>query len=138
LLENLKVSDAMVETVICVSVDTPVRKAGLKIKETKHRGFPVLDKDRKLFGIVTYKDINWALRNGKAEIPVKEICTKEIEVCYPDESLRETLEKLGEKNIGRLPVVKRDDKKEILGLLTRKSIVEAYHIFVKEKTGFKD
>lgn len=127
ILENTKVSEAMIKNIISVSEDTKVKDAGLKIKETRHRGFPVLDPERKLFGMVTYKDINKALRQGQKEILVKDICTQNLEVCYPDENLKDALEKLGEKNVGRLPVVKKNNPKEIIGLLTRKSIIECYH-----------
>ena len=34
---------------------------------------------------------------------------------------------MAEKNVGRLPVVKREDREHIIGLITRKSLMNAYN-----------
>jgi len=70
LMETISVSDAMITDMITVLQSDTVRKTGLMIKATNHRGFPVLDENRKLVGMVTRKDINKALseRAGESEI----------------------------------------------------------------------
>jgi CIC family chloride channel protein len=126
-MESISVSEAMVSNVFTVIQSNTVKNVGLKIKSTNHRGFPVLDNDGKLVGIVTRKDINKALSEGKAENEVAAIMTTNITICYPDESLEIALHKMAEKNVGRLPVVSRDNKEKLIGLLTRKSLVKAYN-----------
>jgi len=37
------------------------------------------------------------------------------------------LKKLGEKAIGRMPVVNEDNPRQLLGLITRKNIIKAYN-----------
>ncbi|MDP2217332.1 MAG: CBS domain-containing protein [Methanolobus sp.] len=52
--------------------------------------------------------------------------TKELEVAYPDETLNAVLKRLAAKDIGRLPVVSRKDKRKLLGIITRSDIVKLY------------
>ena len=127
LIYMIKVSDAMFKNVIYVSETNTVKEAGLLIKETTHRGFPVLDDKGLLKGIVTHQDINKALSLGKKDDLVRTIMTTDISVCYQDETLKAALEKMGERNIGRIPVVEHEDQKRLVGLITRKGIIEAYN-----------
>ncbi|MFZ0283278.1 MAG: chloride channel protein [Bacteroidales bacterium] len=127
LMEKIKVSEAMFKKVITVTESTTVRNAGLMLKSTAHRGFPVLDSNGRLKGMVTHKDINSALNTGRGDINVAEIMTRDLVICYPEETLKEALEKLGEWNIGRIPIVKRNDREQLIGLITRKSIIAAYN-----------
>lgn len=127
LMDKVPVSEAMFRKVITVNETTHVKNAGLMIKSTTHRGFPVLDNDNRLTGMVTYKDINKALNEGKGEMQVREIMTRDLVFCYPEDTLKIALEKLGERDIGRLPVVERDNPKHLIGLITRKSIIAAYN-----------
>jgi CIC family chloride channel protein len=133
-MEKIKVSDAMIKKVITVTESISVRNAGLMIKSTTHRGFPVLDNNGRLIGMVTNQDINNALNSGRGDIPVAEIMTKDIVLCYPDETLMDALKKLGERNIGRIPVVEREDPRHLVGLITRKNIIAAYNQVLHTKT----
>lgn len=132
LLEYVLVEEAMSTKVISVSEDMLVEKTGLMIKNTRHRGFPVVDKDNKLCGMVTHKDINRSIANGLGKHPISEVMTKDVITCNPDENLRQALEKLGTKNIGRAPVVDPKYPDTIVGIITRKNIISAIHDYMKE------
>lgn len=127
LMDVVTVSDAMISNIITVSSHELVRNVGLKIKSTSHRGFPVIENNGKLVGIVTRKDINRALGKAEADAEVSRIMTRDMTVCFPNESLKTALHKMAERNVGRIPVVERDDKEHIIGLITRKSIITAYN-----------
>ncbi len=127
LMDAITVSDAMISDIITVLSSETVKKTGLMIKSTSHRGFPVLEKDGRLVGMVTRKDINRALGKGDAEAEVGRIMSTDLAVCYPNESLKTALHKMAVRNIGRLPVVRRDDPDRIVGLITRKSLINAYN-----------
>jgi chloride channel protein, CIC family len=127
LMEKIKVSDAMFKKVITVNESTLVRNAGLMLKSTSHRGFPVVDSNGRLKGMVTHQDINKALNSGRGDISVAEIMTRDLVTCFPEETLKEALEKLGERDIGRIPVVEHNDPGHMIGLITRKGIIDAYN-----------
>ncbi len=133
LLDVIQVSEAMSRNVITLRENQTVKEAGLMIKNTRHRGFPVLDEEGRLRGIVTHKDINKALAAEKANHPVKEIMSTQLVVSYPDECLRRALEKLGSKNIGRAPVVDPANPEKVIGLITRKNILKAVHDHLKRQ-----
>jgi CIC family chloride channel protein len=127
LMESTPVSEAMITDIIAVNKTETVSSVGLKIKSTNHRGFPVLDNNGALVGMVTRQDINKALNSGNSSSEISEIMTKDILVCYPDESLRSALHKMASRNIGRLPVVERENQSHLTGILTRKSLIAGYN-----------
>jgi len=113
-----------------------VKKVGLMIKSTNHRGFPVLGENGKLVGIVTREDINKALRKGNAEAEIETIMTRDIIVCFTNESLKTALHKMAKRNIGRIPVVERSNMAHLIGIVTRKSLITAYNLAL-ERRGIK-
>ena len=135
LMDSITVSEAMIKDVIAVNESDSVRDVGLKIKKTNHRGFPVLSDDGKLAGMVTRQDINKALQGGSAESEVKKVMTTDIILCHPNESLKTALNKMAKKNIGRIPVVKQGTTEDIIGILTRKSIITAYNHSLDRMSG---
>ena len=84
--------------------------------------------------MVTQQDIYNALNEERGDIPVAEIMSQDLVLCYPEETLKDALEKLGEWNIGRIPVVERNDREHLIGLITRKCVIEAYNKELHKKT----
>jgi CIC family chloride channel protein len=136
LMERITVSEAMVKDMATFDEFITIKNAELTIKSDdfyRHRGFPVLDLNGNLAGMITRKDIGEALARSKADILIKEIMTKDITVAYPDENLRTALQKLGMKDIGRIPVVERTEPCHLIGLITRENIIAAYNSALEEK-----
>lgn len=133
LMDIIMVSDAMIKNVATVDVNSLIKNAGLKVKSTGYMGLPVLDAQGNLVGIVTRKDINKALDSEKTKTVVKEIMTKNIITCYPDDSLKTALERLAEKNVGQIPVVEENNPKHLIGLINRESLITAYNRALKRK-----
>ena len=127
LMESVTVSEAMIPVVITVKQTDTVRNVGLRIKSTNHRGFPVLTADGRLAGVITRTDINKAIATGGADNTIESFMSRDLIVCYPNESLKTALHKMASKNIGRIPVVERDNKENLIGILTRKSIINSYY-----------
>lgn len=127
IMENISVSDAIIENAITVSENDIAGNVGLMIKFTNHRGFPVLNEKGKLVGMITRQDINRVLRANKASVPVAQVMTRNLVVAYPEENLKAVLHKMAERNIGRIPVVMRENPDCLLGLITRKSLIHAYN-----------
>jgi CIC family chloride channel protein len=134
LMERITVSEAMVSNVITFDEILTVKSADQLMRSTyRHRGFPVIDQGGNLVGMITQKDVKEALAAGRTEIPVGEIMIKDIVVCYRDENLRTALQKLGLKDIGRIPVVERTDPRHLIGLITRENIIAAYNKALEKK-----
>jgi len=105
----------------------PLSALELLIEETKHLGFPVVE-DGKLVGIVTFADLTRVPKARRRKIKVKDILSRKLVVAYPDESVQSALDKMYENDVGRLPVVDREEPTRIVGIITRSNIVKAYEI----------
>jgi len=58
---------------------------------------------------------------------VRDIATTNPVTAYPDQSVRDILLRLGTMDVGRIPVVARDDPSRLLGVLRRHDIIKAYN-----------
>ncbi|HWR16489.1 MAG TPA: chloride channel protein [Terriglobales bacterium] len=92
----------------------------------RHQGFLIVNEDGKLAGIITRGDL---LRNFEEEMSgegtVLQAGRTELVVAYPDESLHDAAVKMLGNDIGRLPVVKREDPRVPVGYLGRAGILSA-------------
>ena len=57
---------------------------------------------------------------------VLEAGNSDVGIAYPDESVREALTRMLQRDIGRLPVVTRDDPKGVVGYLSRGNVMSAH------------
>lgn len=127
LIDRILVYDAMFRKVITVTETSSLRNAELLIKHSTHRGFPVLDSEGRLTGVVTQQDITNAGSKKRGDRLVADIMTRDVVTCFPDETLKIALERLAAKNIGRIPVVDRQDPTHLVGIVTRKGMIAAYN-----------
>lgn len=126
LLNEVTVGQAMTTEVISITPSTTVREAAHLFETTKHHGFPIVDEQGQLRGIITITDVRQT-RPDQLDGSVSEIATHDLVIAFPDESLNDGLRKLGLRDVGRIPVVARDDHTRLLGLITRKNIISAYN-----------
>jgi len=93
---------------------------------TGHHGLIILDEQGKLAGVITRGDVMRALdKDPSGGIAVVDAGSQNVVVTYPDEGLQEASEKMLRYNIGRLPVVERNDQKNVVGYLGRPGIMAA-------------
>jgi H+/Cl- antiporter ClcA/CBS domain-containing protein len=91
------------------------------------QGLPIIDNDGKLVGVVTQGDLLRALEaDPKGTTTVLEAGSRNLAVAYPDESAFDALFRMLQNDIGRLPVVSREDPKQMVGYLNRSSILGAW------------
>lgn len=133
IMESMFVKDAMVKHVQTVAEDKNVGTLIALMQASRHAGFPVLDSKGKLSGIVTLSDLRSKVKYGEVDKKIGDISTRNVEVAYPDETLEAVLRRLGSKQIGRIPVVDREDRTKLLGLITRSDVVNSYTKKVIEK-----
>jgi len=92
----------------------------------RRQGTLIVDEQNELAGIITRGDIVRALRLNEPEnMTVAEAGSTNLTVAFPDEPLHAALTKMLHQDIGRLPVVERDNRKKIVGYLGRASILSA-------------
>lgn len=127
IMESMKVSDNMAKNVLTLQEDDKASDLLTLMQTSKHAGFPVLNKKGELVGIVTLHDMRDRVPHGKLNKLIKNVATKEVIRAYPDENLDTVLKRLATHDIGRLPVVSRDNPNKLLGIITRSDIVKSYN-----------
>jgi len=98
-------------------------EAAQALAHSRHHGLPVADTEGRLVGILTVQDIERATAET-----VGQACTREVEVAFPDETLNMALRRMSSRDVGRLPVVARDNPRKLLGILRRADVIHAYDI----------
>jgi len=118
--------------------DIPALSPNLKIGElsdrisrhdpevSRHQGMFVLDAAGKLAGLLTRGDLMRALdKDPSGNTTVLDAASRNLIVTYPDESLHEAAAKMLRSNVGRLPVVDRNQPQRVVGYLGRSGIMAA-------------
>ncbi|HTL17406.1 MAG TPA: chloride channel protein [Patescibacteria group bacterium] len=131
LFELMRVGEVMDESPPVVRADTTIAQLSDWIAKgegmiAQRQGTLILDAENRLCGIITRGDVLRSLqqdRNG--QMTVLQAGKRELIVTHPDEPLRDALEKMLKRGIGRLPVVDRSDPRKVLGYLGRASILAA-------------
>jgi len=130
-LQQMMVSETMDRNVPTLPADIRISELSDRIARrdpvvSQHQGMVVLDSDGKLAGIITRGDVMRALdKDPGGSISVLDAGTRNVIVTYPDEVLHEASAKMLRNNIGRLPVVKRSDPRQVVGYLGRPGIMAA-------------
>jgi chloride channel protein, CIC family len=125
-LRSIRVEDAMtpLSQVVAVPPETTLTELSHLFQESGHHGALVMDQDR-LFGMVTLSDLERAITTEQLDATVAEICTRNVVTATPEETLDEALHQFGALDVGRMPVVERQNPHRVLGLLRRGDIVHA-------------
>lgn len=134
-MQGVLIKEAMTTEPDTVPWDMSLYELGQEFQRTHHHGFPVLDAEGKLHGVVTIQDLERALRRGKEanNFKVGDIATTSLLTAYPDEPLWAALKRLGVTDVGRLPVVDRRDPNKLLGMVRRSDIIRAYNLAIMRR-----
>ncbi|MFQ5794573.1 MAG: site-2 protease family protein [Candidatus Bipolaricaulia bacterium] len=136
LLKDVRVKDLMVRQVDTVPSDMPVSELFQLMLEKRHIGYPVVDREDRLVGIITLRDLQQVDGAGTNRL-VEEIMTpaSEIVTIGEEECTIDALEKLTRNNLGRLVVINSID--EMVGILSRTDLVRALQILRLRGTLFQ-
>jgi CBS domain-containing protein len=87
-----------------------------------HQGFPVINSSDQLVGVITRRDYA-----GKPpETRVGDLVRHAPSVVFLDNSLRDAADHMVRENVGRLPVVSREDPRRVIGIITRSDLLSAH------------
>jgi len=89
-----------------------------------HQGFPVLDADGRLVGVVTRRDLLDPLHDDG--VPLRAVVRRPPVVVYDDNTLRDAADQMVVERVGRLPVVRRGADREVIGIVSRSDLLAAH------------
>lgn len=137
-LEGITVSEVMQKSGNSLKDTDTLAHAAEVLMRTRHHGLPVVNEAGALMGILTVQDLERGQSEaGKMLKTVGQYCTRELLTAFPDETIGTALRRMGARDIGRLPVVARDDMTKLLGVLRRSDLVRAYDIALSRRAAFR-
>lgn len=118
----------------CASYKVSSLETGRTLREIKswlnsgldgsgHQGYPVLDENGGLKGMLTRKAVFSSSLPDTARL--SELVTRPPVTIYEDDTLRDAMDVMSENDIGRLPVVIRSSPGRVVGILTRSDVMTA-------------
>jgi len=121
---GIKVGDIMTRNFIHTPPETDLRECA-KIMVKKRVGSLIIKTDEKLAGIITEKDIIWAIvKKSKKELKnilAKDLMRRKVITIKPSADITEAMKKYRKKKIRRLPVVENG---KLIGMLTIKDVLK--------------
>lgn len=130
-LDLINVATACSTDVVSVRADEPI--ASLRRRGMSHQGFPVIDSDGNLLGVITRKDFMGD--EHRDTICAGDLVQRAPAVVFMDNSLREAADQMVREDVGRLPVVDRANPRRLLGIITRSDLLRAHERRLAETEG---
>ena len=129
------VSRSMTHKVITVDQEATIFDAQELLAQNKIRHLPIIDKDRRLIGIITDRDIRSALpykslmehgseKERVSQFKVKDIMTKDPISISPADTIQDALLLIQNSKVGALPVV--DDDHKLKGIISVRDMLLAF------------
>jgi H+/Cl- antiporter ClcA/predicted transcriptional regulator len=136
-LERLNIGDVMATSVTTIPAAMPVHRViedFFLSSGHKHQGYPVVDADGSLVGIITKADVleHWIqqrLQGSNGDLSSSPIIAYDLVqrtpvTVYPEETCREAVAKMAAAGIGRLLVVASQDPRKLVGIVTRSDLLK--------------
>jgi H+/Cl- antiporter ClcA/CBS domain-containing protein len=129
--QQIAVREIMDEQVQTMPVTMTVNELSALITTEKgrhfrHPAFPLVDEKGELAGIITKSDLVRAYdQDPDGNKTLLEVGTRDPAVTFPDELVGTALNRMLRYNCGRLPVVSRENRQQLVGYLGRSAVLNA-------------
>jgi CIC family chloride channel protein len=129
--EMARVRDVMEKQVPTVPASMKLSELADRISNgdpelSRRQGTLLMDEHKRLVGIITRGDIVRALRQNQTHtLTVAEAGSTDLALAFPDEPLHAALTKMFARDVGRLPVVDRENPDHVVGYLGRAALLAA-------------
>jgi CBS domain-containing protein/predicted Zn-ribbon and HTH transcriptional regulator len=135
-MDDILVADVMTREPVTIKPGTNLLDCAKKMVKKKV-GSLIISDNKKLLGIISQKDILWALvkksKKGLPEIRAIDISPKKIIKVRPDINLKQLIEKIKKSKTERLPVVLEN---ELVGMVTVRDVLNFHPEFYPELEEF--
>lgn len=132
-MEGIRVEEVMNPSVVRIPSEMRVEAALEALTHHRRRTAIVETVEGRLWGIVTLRDLEMALMDGKSEEPVGRIARRPVITVFPDESMAEAVRRMSAWDIGQVPVVSREDPQRVIGIVRREEVVRGYDLALARK-----
>ena len=119
-LDQIRVADACTRDVVTLRGDQTIDEVRDRLKT--HQGFPIVDRNGNLTGVVTRRDF----MGQPGETKLAMLISRPPAAVFEDLSLRDAADHMVRENVGRLPVVTRQNPRHVAGIVTRSDLLTAH------------
>ncbi|MBI2056959.1 CBS domain-containing protein [Candidatus Pacearchaeota archaeon] len=134
-MKEITVADVMTRNPLTVRPETDLLECIKKMLKNKRGALLITDKNKKLMGFISQKDVLWVLakkpKQDLKKIKAIDISVKKLITIRPKATLEEALKKM--KKYKRLPVVQ---KEELVGIVSAKDLLSYNSEFYPELEEF--
>jgi CBS domain-containing protein len=122
----MKAYDIMSIDIEAAKENATVSEVGTRLILRSINGIPIINDDGNVIGILTIIDILRAIRDGKNIDTLKagDIMTKNPIVIDQETDMIEMIDIMDKKGIEMIPVVEQENDNRIIGVVSRKDIIE--------------
>lgn len=117
------IKEIMTKNAICALNNSRVNDVIKLMTDYNLGGLPIVDKENRVWAIVTERDIAFMLAGKMSGIPVSKLMTKRVAGIDPNASIREAEQTMVRYGFRRLPLVSR---KKLKGIVTAMDIIRFF------------
>ncbi|MGN6540816.1 MAG: chloride channel protein [Ginsengibacter sp.] len=136
-LEVLFAEDVMSTNILTIRTGTPMSEVKEMIQAQhdmrKQRLLPVVNLEGIILGAISWQDVLEKACDGNLSGNVDDFMHKDIITTFPEESLRAIADRMATHHVGVLPVVDRQQKGKLRGLITQFELLEARDRILQEE-----
>ena len=115
------VRDLMATQVHRLHFDQSAAEAEVLMRRWGHEGFPVVDQDDRLLGMLTRSDVDRALHHRRGDQPIRSLLHTGAVTVTPDEPIEAVRQVMLASHLGQVPVVQEG---RLVGIVTRTDLIK--------------
>ena len=129
IMNSIKVQDVMSTDITTIAQEMPFRKILETISYSKNFYFPVLDNRGDMTGILSFSDIREVIFEEQLGdlLVAGELANTKVYSLTPQQNLNEAMEIFSQLDVDQLPVVRKEDKSKVIGMLARGDMMASYN-----------
>ena len=128
MLASVQIHDAASAAVVCLQGDQTVGEVRRWLAShepgSTHTGFPVLDSEQKMVGVITRKNLSAAELDPSTSLA--ELLKRPPVFISANATVREAIDLMVTEGVGRLPVVEHGSCDRVTGIVTRSDLLSIY------------
>ena len=133
-LKNIPVRGAMRREIETIRSDMPLRQLTEFVYHSKFNSFPVVDAIGQLIGVLSLSDCRKTFDvYSQKMLTALDIATHDLVTVTEDDSLFLALTRIIQGDFSFLPVVNKDNPKQLMGVISRRDIMSSYDSIVVRK-----
>lgn len=135
IMNGVLAGEIMIPNTATVSMDLPLSDLSDLFNQTHRHGYPIVNKDNELVGMVTVSDLDNELLNGEIkQKTVANIATKSnLIYISPTDTMAKAINTMSKFHLSHIPVVDTGNSTQLIGMIHISDIVNAYNRAISKK-----